>query len=192
MKQFPEPLGSIFLTGLDGFIYEFPEALARQHRVSSERIKELGHLPIAPYPGMVAPASADDEVSARHYVLRDDGQFGPHTDLLYGTAVSEDDGIYYAGLHFHPYGRFCGQIFKRQPNWCPFDLADPFNDHEFLQDSRIARYQSHPNRLGHPLSKPDRIWTSHQPEAGSRSGRLGGQGRARGGIDHGNQTLLGT
>jgi hypothetical protein len=112
MKQFPEPLGSVFLTGLDGFIYELPEALARQHRVSPERIKELGHLPIAPYPGMVAPASADDEVSARHYVLRDDSQFGPHTDLLYGTAVSEDDGICYTGLHFHPTGGFAARFLR--------------------------------------------------------------------------------
>jgi hypothetical protein len=48
IKVYPEPLGSIFLTGLDGFVYEFPAAIANQHRVSPERIKELGHLPIVP------------------------------------------------------------------------------------------------------------------------------------------------
>jgi hypothetical protein len=107
MKLYPEPLGSVFLTGLDGHVYEFPEAIARQHQVSPERIKELGHLPIVPYTKLVLPNSNEgDEVSARHYVLREDGQYGPHSDLLYGTAVSEEDGVCYVGLHFHPHGGF--------------------------------------------------------------------------------------
>jgi hypothetical protein len=107
IKVYPEPLGSIFLTGLDGFVYEFPAAIANQHRVSPERIKELGHLPIVPYTRLVLPnPNQGDEVSARHYVLRDDGQYAPHSDLLYGTAVSEEDGICYTGLHFHPGGGF--------------------------------------------------------------------------------------
>jgi hypothetical protein len=110
-KLYPEPLGSVFLTGLDGFVYEFPETIAKQHRISPERIKELGHLPIAPYTELVFPnTNAGDEVSARHYVLRDDGQFGPHADLLYGTAVSESDGICYTGLHFHPGGGFAARF----------------------------------------------------------------------------------
>jgi hypothetical protein len=111
MKLYPEPLGSVFLTGLDGLVYEFPEAAAKQHQVSPERIKELGHLPIVPYTKLVLPNSNEgDEVSARHYVLRDDGQYGPHSDLLYGAAVSEKDGICYVGLHFHPHGGFLARF----------------------------------------------------------------------------------
>jgi hypothetical protein len=107
IKLYPEPLGSIFLTGPDGFVYEFPANIANKHRVSPERIKELGHLPIIPYTSLVLPSPNEgDEVSARHYVLREDGQYAPHTDLLYGTAVSEEDGICYTGLHFHPGGGF--------------------------------------------------------------------------------------
>jgi hypothetical protein len=113
IKLYPEPLGSVFLTGLDGLVYEFPEAIARQHRVSPERIKELGHLPIAPYTKLVLPdASTGDEVSARHYVLREDGHYGPHADLLYGTAISEADGICYTGLHIHPNGNFAARFLK--------------------------------------------------------------------------------
>ncbi len=105
IKQYPEPLGSIFLTGPDGFVYEFPEEVAKQHRVSLERIKELGHLPIAPYTSLVLPdVHSGDEVSARHFVLRADGQFGPHSDVLYGTAINQDDGYCYTGFHFHPAG----------------------------------------------------------------------------------------
>ena len=121
IKVYPEPLGSVFLTGLDGFVYEFPELLAKQHRVSPERIKELGHLPIVPYTGLIPPtgsvppvANAGDEVSARHFVLREDGQYGPHSDLLYGTAVSEEDGIFYTGLHFHPGGGFAAKFLVNQ------------------------------------------------------------------------------
>ena len=124
IKLYPEPLGSIFLTGLDGFVYEFPATIAKKHRVSPERIKELGHLPIVPYTTLVLPnPNEGDEVSARHYVLREDGQYGPHTDLLYGTAVSEEDGICYTGLHFHPGRRFSRKIYQRQPNRCAFNLA---------------------------------------------------------------------
>jgi hypothetical protein len=113
IKLYPEPLGSVFLTGLDGFVYEFPEAIANQHRVSAKRIKELGHLPIAPYTSLVLPHPSEaDEVSARHYVLRDDGQYGPHSDLLYGTAVSEENGFCYTGLHFHPGGGFVARFAK--------------------------------------------------------------------------------
>jgi hypothetical protein len=104
-KQYPEPLGSIFLTGPDGFVYEFPEAIAKQYRVTPERTKELGHLPIAPYTSLVLPQANDqDEVSARHFVLREDGQFGPHSDVLYGTAINQDNDICYTGFHFHPNG----------------------------------------------------------------------------------------
>jgi hypothetical protein len=111
IKQYPEPLGSIFLTGMDGFVYEFPQAIAEQHRVSPDRIKELGHLPIVPYTQLALPApNQGDEVSARHYVLRDDGQFGPHSDLLHGTAYSIEDGICYTGLHFHPGGGFLAKF----------------------------------------------------------------------------------
>jgi hypothetical protein len=105
IKVYPEPLGSIFLTGPDGFIYEFPESLAKQYRVTPERIKELGHLPITSYTKMVLAISNEaEEVSARHFVIRDDGQYGPHSDVLYGTAVAQDDGVCYTGYHFHPDG----------------------------------------------------------------------------------------
>jgi hypothetical protein len=43
-------------------------------------------------------------------VLREDGQYGPHSDLLYGTAVSEEDGICYVGLHVHPHGGFVARF----------------------------------------------------------------------------------
>jgi hypothetical protein len=105
IKVYPEPLGSIFLTGPDGFMYEFPESLAKQYRVSPERVKELGHLPITPYTKMVpAPANDEEEVSARHFVIREDGQFGPHSNVLLGTAISQNDGVCYTGYHYHPDG----------------------------------------------------------------------------------------
>lgn len=104
IKVYPEPLGSIFLTGPDGFIYEFPESLAKQYRVTPERIKELGHLPIAPYTKMVPATVNEEEVSARHFVIREDGQFGPHSDVLFGTAVSQHDNLCYTGYHVHPNG----------------------------------------------------------------------------------------
>jgi hypothetical protein len=112
IKLYPEPLGSVFLTGLDGLVYEFPEAIAKPYRVSPERIKELGRLPIVPYTELVLPnPNAGDEVSARHYVLREDGQYGPHADLLYGTALAAD-GIYYAGLHIHSDGGFVARFLQ--------------------------------------------------------------------------------
>ena len=111
IKLYPEPLGSVFLTGLDGFIYEFPEEMARQYRVSPERVKELGHLPLAPYTSLALPnPNEGDEVSARHYVLREDGQYGPHSDVLYGTAVAEESGICFTGFHFHPGGSFTARF----------------------------------------------------------------------------------
>ena len=104
IKVYPEPLGSIFLTGPDGFIYEFPESVAKQYRVSPERMKELGHLPISSYTKMSPVAGNEEEVSARHFVIREDGQFGPHSNVLLGTAISQDDGVCYTGYHYHPDG----------------------------------------------------------------------------------------
>ncbi|HKM57712.1 MAG TPA: hypothetical protein VJX28_03135 [Chthoniobacterales bacterium] len=116
IKLYPEPLGSIFLTGLDGFVYELPEAVAKQHRVSPERLKELGHLPIIPCTSLVLDNTKEgDEVSARHYVLREDGQFGPHSEVLYGTAVAQDDGFCYTGYHFHPDGSATARFVDWEP-----------------------------------------------------------------------------
>jgi hypothetical protein len=116
IKLYPEPLGSIFLTGPDGIVYEFPEAMAKEYRVSAERVKELGHLPIAPYTKLVHENPDDgDEVSARHYVLGDDGQYGPHAGLLFGTAFSEKEGCYCTGFHYHPDGGFAATFLASEP-----------------------------------------------------------------------------
>jgi hypothetical protein len=95
---FPQPLDTIFLTGPDGFVYELPRNIAQTYRITSERIAELGHLPLKPYPPAVEP-----EVMGHHFVVNADGVYGPHSDLLLGTAVA-GDGRYYTGWHRHPHG----------------------------------------------------------------------------------------
>lgn len=91
--------------------------IPRNNRPATPRFsgadQRTGYLPIAPYTELVLPdTSTGDEVSARHYVLREDSHYGPHADLLYGTAISEADGICYTGLHIHPNGNFAARFLK--------------------------------------------------------------------------------
>jgi hypothetical protein len=95
---FPQPLGTIFLTGPDGFVYELPEEVAEKYRITQPRIAELGHLPLAAYPRANRP-----EVVGHHFVVNADGVYGPHIDVLLGTAIA-NDGRYYTGWHRHPNG----------------------------------------------------------------------------------------
>jgi hypothetical protein len=108
-------LDSLFLTGPDGAIYEFPAALAAQHRITTQREKELGHLPIRPYPivcGLSADTTADsdaDEVSGRHKVVGPGGGAVPsnwtfHQTLEFGTYLDPKTGRYVQGIHRHPWG----------------------------------------------------------------------------------------
>jgi hypothetical protein len=97
VKTYPEPLDSIFSLSPDGKVYEIPVQLAEQLQVQPERMKELGHLPFFPH------SDAPVEVTGRHFVVGPDGRFGPHTDVLYGTAL-DSDGRYYTGWHHHPNG----------------------------------------------------------------------------------------
>jgi hypothetical protein len=95
---FPQPLGTIFLTGPDGFVYELPEEVAKEYRIPVARLEELGHLPLEPYPRATQP-----EVVGHHFVVNENGVYGPHTDVLLGTAIA-GDGRYYTGWHRHPQG----------------------------------------------------------------------------------------
>ena len=97
VKTYPEPLDSIFALSPDGKVYEIPVQQAEQLQVHAERMKELGHLPFFPH------SDAPVEVTGRHFVVGPDGRFGPHTDVLYGTAL-DSDGHYYTGWHHHPNG----------------------------------------------------------------------------------------
>lgn len=93
---FPQPLGTIFLTGPDGFVYEVPEEVAKKYRITPDRVAELEHLPLTAYPSANGP-----EVVGHHFVVNADGVYGPHTDVLLGTAIASD-GRYYTGWHRHP------------------------------------------------------------------------------------------
>ena len=70
--------------------------------------KELGHLPASATRG----ASSDPEVVGHHYVIGADGVYGPHTDLLFGTAIASD-GRYYTGWHRHPHGTELAEFERR-------------------------------------------------------------------------------
>jgi hypothetical protein len=107
-KIYPEPLGTVFLAGLDGCVYEIPEEVALTYRITSARIKELGHLPIAAkHAGATEP-----EVVGHHYVIGPDGTYGPHSYLLFGTAIASD-GRYYSGWHRHPHSTELAEFEKR-------------------------------------------------------------------------------
>ena len=95
---FPESLGTIFLTGPGGFVYEMPEEVAKEYRVAQDRVAELEHLP-----STVCPSANGPEVVGHHFVVNADGVYGPHTDVLLGTAIASD-GRYYTGWHRHPQG----------------------------------------------------------------------------------------
>src|SRR5260221_4555686 len=88
---FPQRLGTIFLTGPDCFDYQVPEEVARKYRMTPARVVELRHLPLAAYPSANGP-----EVVGHHFVVNADGGYGPHTDVLLGTAIASD-GRYYTG-----------------------------------------------------------------------------------------------
>ena len=53
------------------------------------------------------------EVAGHHFVVGPDGRFGPHTDVLYGTAL-DSDGRYYTGWHHHPNGTELAQFEHRE------------------------------------------------------------------------------
>jgi hypothetical protein len=105
---FPQPLDTIFLAGLDGFVYELPEEVAKRYRITPARVEALGHLPLAPYPPATPP-----EVVGHHFVVNADGVYGPHTDVLLGTAIASD-GRYYTGWHRHPHGTELATFENRQ------------------------------------------------------------------------------
>ena len=65
---FPQPLGTIFLTGPDGFVYEVPEEVAKEYRITPGRVAELGHLPLTAYSSANGP-----EVVGHHFVVNADG-----------------------------------------------------------------------------------------------------------------------
>jgi hypothetical protein len=98
LSFFRQPLGTIFLTGPDGFVYEVPEEVAKEYRITPARVAELGHLPLTVYSSANGP-----EVVGHHFVVNANGVYGPHTDVLLGTAIASD-GRYYTGWHRHPQG----------------------------------------------------------------------------------------
>ena len=108
-KTYPEPLGTVFLAGLDGFVYEIPEDVALTYRITPDRIKELGHLPIS----AERVGAGEPEVIGHHFVIGPDGVYGPHTDLLFGTAIA-NDGRYYSGWHRHLHGTELAEFEKRE------------------------------------------------------------------------------
>lgn len=104
-------LESVFLTGPDGRIYEFPRSLSDQHAVSAERVKELGHLPIQPYTLASEHAGKEEEatVAGRHKVPGAAGggsvaawQF--HATWEFGTYLDHASGRFAQGIHRHPWG----------------------------------------------------------------------------------------
>ena len=104
----PRALGTVFLTGPGGHMYEIPREVAEQHLVTLARLRELGHLPIVPYgAGQASPSSMDDEVGGRHQVMLPSGAMGYHSEVQYGT-FQAPDGAYYTGDHYHPYGTEMG------------------------------------------------------------------------------------
>jgi hypothetical protein len=105
-KIYPQPLGTVFLAGFDGCVYEIPEEVALTYRITPVRVKELGHLPVS------AKQVVEPEVVGHHYVIGPDGTYGPHADLLFGTAIASD-GRYYSGWHRHPSGTELAEFEKR-------------------------------------------------------------------------------
>src|SRR5260370_40754721 len=71
---FPQPLGTIFLTGPDGFVYEVPEEVAKKYRMTSARVLGLQHPPPPPHPSAHCP-----QVFCPHFVLHSHCAYAPHT-----------------------------------------------------------------------------------------------------------------
>src|SRR5258708_15264892 len=80
---FPQPLGTIFLTGPDGFVYEVPEEVAKKYRMTSARFLEPRHLPLAAYPSANGPWGV-----CPHFVVNADGVYGPHTHVPLSTGIA--------------------------------------------------------------------------------------------------------
>lgn len=105
-------LDSVFLTGPDGFVYEFPKEVADAHRISEQRIAVLGHLPIKPYHEALALSEDTgqvDEVAGRHKVAGAGGGAAPanwsyHATWEYGTYLDFASGRFAQGIHRHPWG----------------------------------------------------------------------------------------
>ena len=107
----------MFLTGPGDLLYEIPREVASKYVISVNRLKELGHLPIAPYSvgraGTVTstrqPQPSEQEtvgadVEGRHSAWNPYlGIWVWHSNTLFGTALAVD-GFYYTGYHYHPYG----------------------------------------------------------------------------------------
>src|SRR5258708_20191859 len=65
---FPQPLGTIFLTGPDGFVYEVPEEVARKYRMTPARVVELRHLPLAALPSPHGPQALCPQFGVNSHV----------------------------------------------------------------------------------------------------------------------------
>src|SRR5258708_19257279 len=79
---FPQPLGTIFLTGPDGFVYEVPEEVAKKYRMTSARVVELRDLPLAAYPSANGPG-----VFGQHFSVNRDGAYRPPPASPLGTPI---------------------------------------------------------------------------------------------------------
>jgi hypothetical protein len=115
----PVKLDSTFLTGPGGFVYELPCAEAQKYIITPERVKELGHLPVTPYGTqagsmhshvLAATTGAGEEASdveGRHLARNAFGRWVWHDWPVHGT-FRGPDGVFYRGVHFHPYGTEIG------------------------------------------------------------------------------------
>jgi hypothetical protein len=118
-----ERLNTIFLAGPGGLVYEIPREEAAKFAVTPQRIKELGHLPIAPYevqtgaahhshahaePG--ATGAETQDVEGRHLAWNPVlGVWVWHVNCLFGAFVAAN-GFVYTGVHYHPYGNELGVL----------------------------------------------------------------------------------
>src|SRR5260370_40860483 len=55
---FPQPLATLFLTGPDGFVYEVPDEVSKEYRITPDLVPELRDPPLGPHsasnrPGVV-------------------------------------------------------------------------------------------------------------------------------------------
>jgi hypothetical protein len=113
-RKVPDPatrLDTIFLTGPGGAVYEFPRDVAQKYALSSERLAQIGHLPIIPYGTKAqepaAEPAADAEVGGRHMTYSPTYGQVWHSNYMYGVYLYTD-GNYYQGEHFHPYNTELG------------------------------------------------------------------------------------
>ena len=90
-----EPLDVVFVTSLDGKLYELPTAVAAKYEVTEARARELGDIPIKP------EQEDDDEVGGRHRMLLPDGTTRYHANWVSGAYVWHRDYRSYSGPHWH-------------------------------------------------------------------------------------------